>query len=66
MNSILESLKERQASNNRLESEVNSLKSRLFESNTSLRKLVVDKSKIDQDLEAQILGRRIIDSVMLA
>lgn len=47
MNSILESLKERQASNNRLESEVNSLKSRLFESNTSLRKLVVDKSKID-------------------
>lgn len=42
----------------KLESEVNTLKSNLSESNTSRSKLVVGKSKVDEILRAQIIGKK--------
>lgn len=58
MNFTLESLNECQVSNIKLESNVNTLKSKLSESNTSFRELVVDKSNLHKILGVQIIVKK--------
>lgn len=58
MNSTFESQKKYQASNIKLESNINTLKSNLYKSNTSLRKLFANKLKSDKFLGVQIIRKK--------